>query len=362
MVWHAEADDGQVWSGTDASGTGMLTLAFSMRAAGSIRVTAEACDADEKKAENVQPFVGGAICGMEQIRTAVRCPADFDAFWQAQLAELDKVPPEVLYRVPAESPDPNFSAYNVGIRSHDAENPITGYLTVPKNAEAGGLDIRMCFYGYYASFVPAPQCADGCLTFTVDAHSMENGREKRYYEDLKNGALREYGFAAADYRDPSKAYFRNMILRDVQALRYLKTIQEWNGRGIHLFGGSMGGFQATAVAALESGVTDLSVFIVWLCDVGGRSVGRLSGWLPEYTENLNYFDSANFAARVTCPTTVSQAGLIDYTAAPTGVAAYYNALRVKKSITFVQSADHSLSPIRRVTYSRSQEGGKEIDT
>ena len=102
--------------------------------------------------------------------------------------------------------------------------------------------------------------------------------------------------------------------------------------------------QATSVAALEPGVTKLSVHIVWLCDVGGRSVGRLEGWLPEYTANLNYFDSVNFAARVKCPTTITRAGLIDYTTTPIGVAAYYNALQVQKSITFVQSGDHVNNP------------------
>ena len=358
LVWHAEADDGQLWSGTGSGDSGRLTLEFSMKAPGSIRVTVEACDRGGGKLEKVQPFVGGAICGFEQIRTGTECPKNFDAFWQAQLGALDAVPPEVLYIDPADAPDPNFRAYSIGIRSHDANAPVTGYLTVPKNAKAGSLKIRMFFYGYNASFSPSPQCTDGCITFAVNAHSMENGREKRYYADLQNGTLKHYGFEAEDYRDPSGCYFRNMILRDVQALRYLKTMKEWNGRDIQLYGGSMGGFQATAVAALEPGVTELSVFIVWMCDVSGRSIGRLAGWLPEYTENLNYFDSVFFAARVTCPTVISQAGLIDYTATPTGVAAYYNALRVKKRITFVQSADHGLAPVRRVTYSGSQEGGK----
>lgn len=358
LVWRAEADDGQLWSGTDSGDSGRLTLTFSLKAPGSIRVTVEACGRGGEKLGEVQPFVGGAICGFEQIRTGKECPKDFDAFWQTQLGELDGVPPELLYIDPADSPDPNFRAYSIGIRSHAADAPVTGYLTVPKNAKAGSLKIRMFFYGYNASFSPSPQCADGCMTLAVNAHSMENGREKRYYTDLQNGALKHYGFEAEDYRDPSGSYFRNMILRDVQALRFLKTRKEWNGKDIQLFGGSMGGFQATAVAALEPGVTELSVFIVWMCDVSGRSIGRLAGWLPDYTENLNYFDSVYFAARVTCPTVITQAGLIDYTATPTGVAAYYNALRVKKQVTFVQSADHGLSPIRRVTYSKSQDGGK----
>jgi cephalosporin-C deacetylase-like acetyl esterase len=225
---------------------------------------------------------------------------------------------------------------------------------IPKNAQPGSLKLRLSFSGYNASMnKPAvPTGSSAYITFAVNAHSMENGQPSSYYENLK-ASLGEYGFAAEDYADPSTSYFRNMILRDVQALRFAKTLPEWNGRDIELSGGSMGGFQATAVAALEPGVTKLSVQIVWMCDVSGRSVGRLEGWLPEYTENLNYFDSVNFAARVKCPTSISRAGLIDYTTTPIGVAAYYNALKVEKNISFVQSGEHVNNPkIPAGTYTR----------
>ncbi|MBQ9113225.1 MAG: acetylxylan esterase, partial [Clostridia bacterium] len=193
----------------------------------------------------------------------------------------------------------------------------------------------------------------GYITLRINAHSFENGQPSSYYQNLKNGELRNYGFSASDYADPSEAYFRDMILRNVQAFRYLKTLEEWNGRDAVLRGGSMGGFQATAVAALEGGASELSVHIVWMCDVSGRSVGKLEGWLPQYTDNLRYFDTVYFAARVTCPTNITNAGLADYTATPCGVTAYYNALNCRKTLVFVQSADHSTAPIKKVTYSKS---------
>ena len=344
FVWTAEADDGQTWSGSKRGDNGRTTLSFTLNKPGAIRVTVKALDHEGNELSNVTPFVGGAFAGFDQIKTGVDCPADFDEFWQNQLNVLDQYQPEVIEKTLVSS-SANFETYSVKIRTHQAEAPVTGHIVVPKNAEPGSLKIRLSFSGYNASMnkPSAPTGSSAYITFAVNAHNMENGQPDSYYEELQ-ASLGQYGFSADDYADPSTSYFRNMVLRNVQALRYAKTLPEWNGRDIELSGGSMGGFQATSVAALEPGVTKLSVHIVWLCDVGGRSVGRLEGWLPEYTANLNYFDSVNFAARVKCPTTITRAGLIDYTTTPIGVAAYYNALQVQKSITFVQSGDHVNNP------------------
>ena len=344
FVWNAEADDGQTWSGSKKGDSGRMTLGFTMTKPGAIRVTVRALDQDGNELSNVTPFVGGAFAGFDQIKTGVACPADFDEFWQNQLNVLDQYQPEVIEKKLVSTSE-TFYTYSVKIRTHQADAPVTGYLVVPKDAKPGSLKIRLSFSGYESSTnKPTPPTGSTAyITLSVNAHSMENGQPDSYYADLK-ASLGQFGFSASDYTDPSTSYFRNMILRDVQALRYAKTLPEWNGKNIELSGGSMGGFQATAVAALEPGVTKLTVHIVWMCDVSGRSIGRLEGWLPEYTANLNYFDSVNFAARVPCPTTITRAGLIDYTTTPIGVAAYYNALKVEKSIEFVQSAEHILNP------------------
>ncbi len=343
FVWNAEADDGQTWSGSRPGDDGELKLSFKMNEPGAIRLTVKVVDHKGKELTNVKPFVGGAFCGFDQITTGVACPDDFDAFWQSQLEVLDRYQPEAIEMTDVGG-NVSFYTYSVKIRTHQEDAPVTGYITIPKNATAKSLKLKLFFYGYNASMnKPTPQYNSGYITFAVNAHSMENRKDASYYSNLKE-LLGDFGFSAADYADPSTSYFRNMILRNVQALRFAKKLPQWNGRDIELTGGSMGGFQATSVAALEPGVTKLSVHIVWMCDVGGRSVGRLEGWLPEYSANLNYFDSVNFAVRVTCPTYISRAGLIDYTTTPIGVAAYYNALQGKKTITFVQSGDHLNNP------------------
>lgn len=46
-----------------------------------------------------------------------------------------------------------------------------------------------------------------------------------------------------------------MLLRDWRALQWAKTLPEWNGKDVAVAGGSMGGYQALAMAALDPGVT-----------------------------------------------------------------------------------------------------------
>lgn len=354
FVWTAEADDGQTWSGSKKGDSGKLAVSFVMNKPGAIRLTVKVVDHEGKELSNVQPLVVGAFSGFDQITTGVACPSDFDSFWRSQLNILDQYAPTAIEKTQVSGTNTAYYTYSVKIRTHQEDAPVTGYLTIPKNATPGSLKIKLCFYGYNASMTkPTPQYTSGHITFAVNAHSMENGQPATYYNKLQKD-LGQFGFSASDYADPSTSYFRNMILRDVQALRYAKTLPEWNGSDIELSGGSMGGFQATAVTALEPGVTKLSVHIVWMCDVGGRSIGRMEGWLPEYTANLNYFDSVNFAARVTCPTTISRAGIVDFTTTPIGVAAYYNALKGPKSVAFVQSGDHINNPkLPAGTYTRS---------
>ena len=241
FVWTAEADDGQTWSGSKRGDNGRTTLSFTMNKPGAIRVTVKALDHEGNELSNVTPFVGGAFAGFDQIKTGVDCPADFDEFWQNQLNVLDQYQPELIEKTLV-STSANFETYSVKIRTHQAEAPVTGHLVVPKNAEPGSLRIRLSFSGYNASMnkPSAPTGSSAYITFAVNAHNMENGQPDSYYEELQ-ASLGQYGFSADDYADPSTSYFRNMVLRNVQALRYAKTLPEWNGRDIELSGGSMGG-------------------------------------------------------------------------------------------------------------------------
>ena len=84
----------------------------------------------------------------------------------------------------------------------------------------------------------------GTITITVNPHSIENFREDAYYTELDKGKLSGFGMVNTVADD---CYFYYMLKRDYLAIQYAKTMPEWNGTDLTTSGGSMGGFQATAM-------------------------------------------------------------------------------------------------------------------
>lgn len=140
----------------------------------------------------------------------------------------------------------------------------------------------------------------GRATLNIAAHSLELGKPSWYYTQQAYGKLKDYGFKAEYNATRETVYFREMILRDVQGVRFMKRYFGADGPDVRfkglwsdkkiltLSGGSQGGFQCAAVAALEPGVTQAMLYIPWLCDIGGCGTdGRqASTFMPTYTEAL----------------------------------------------------------------------------
>ena len=182
------------------------------------------------------------------------------------------------------------------------------------------------------------------IHFFINAHGIENGRESEYYRDLAKGELNGYGFRNDENRQPDTCYFKNMILRNLRGLEFARSLPEWNGKETYLQGGSHGAFQTMAVAALSDGITGCEIGIPWLCDLGGVEVGRLRGWRPDYAPGLGYYDTVNFASRVSCPVNIKNAGLSDWICPPSGVWVLFNNLKGKASMTMYQGLDHAWYP------------------
>ena len=173
-----------------------------------------------------------------------------------------------------------------------------------------------------------------------------------------NGSLRNYFEAHNETRE--SVYFREMILRDIQAVRFMKkyfgadgTDERFSGlwnanKELVLSGGSQGGFQCVAVAALESDITKIVIKYPWLCDVGGCGTdGRMaSTFMPTYTPALEYYDTVNFGKRLTCPTFIEAEGLGDDVATTTGVTVFWNNLNptIERRIIYIQNQSHSRAP------------------
>ena len=283
----------------------------------------------------------GACVGPETLKQGGPEPADFDAFWRKAKAELAAVPMQVLEKKLVKETDIS-RVYDVKIAA-PGKRPVSGYLTIPKDAKPGSLPLYLHFHGYGVQSAEVVESKDA-IHFFINAHGIENGREPEYYRDLAKGELNGYGFKNDENRQPDTCYFKNMILRNLRGLEFARSLPEWNGKETYLQGGSHGAFQTMAAAALSDGITGCEIGIPWLCDLGGVEVGRLRGWRPDYAPGLGYYDTVNFASRVSCPVTITHAGLSDWICPPSGVWVLFNNLKGKASMTMYQGLDHAFYP------------------
>ena len=328
-----------------ASGeSGCITVDFKTTKPGFIKICAYACDENKARIKISENLHGGACAGLDEIRQYNKEPEDFDEFWANSLKllpDISKVSRHVRVRELTDEVPEGYKSFEVVIPAvDDGTRPSVACFTYPADAEEGSLKIRISFQGYGVES-PGYAAFPGYLGVSVSSHGIPVRMPVHYYNyDLLG--IDNFGFYHNE--KPETVYFRNMILRDIQMLRYAMTHPLWNGKDIFCIGGSMGAFQATAVSALMSDVvTELEVHINWMCDVGGEEI-RLPGWRPTFTEALKYYDTINFARRVKAPINISTSGLGDYTSPPSGIAAYYNEVKAAGNtsvrITFVQNRDH----------------------
>ena len=345
LKWLRTGDDGQTANGEAmSSDVKPLEIASSMAKPGFVRIEISAFNPDgsplKDTAGETVKFDGGAGVQPEKLEGYPE-PADFDAFWQKQKARLAEIPITAELREVA-AKQPGFKVYDVRIACA-GKRPVTGYLSIPVDAKGKSLSAQVGFHGYGVSGSDQ-QCQAGTIFFDVNAHGIENGREPEYYKALREGELKNYGLINEENAKPGTAYFNGMMLRAMRALQYVKTRPEWNGRDLLVSGGSQGGFQAIAAAALDQQVTGCYAWKPWCCDLGGIRLNRLRGWRPDFADGLGYYDTATMGRRVTCETTIV-AGLGDYVCPPSGLAVLYNNLKsTKKSIEFTQGATHGTQP------------------
>ncbi len=382
LNWERTGDDGVSEKGREPFTGKPFTYKTSIAKPGFVRLYAVVEDADGKPFKKKPPefkgdpstpegkralkrlknkkltvfFDGGAGAAIDTLRQAAPEPADFDAFWARQKAELAKVPFNAR-RVEAKCCNKDVCLYALSVDCTGGM-PMTGYLSIPKAAESGkkyGIKIQACGYGYhdYGPIAPKNPEADAIRLY-LDTHGVllpEFGGTSEYYkahgEKIRSNGY-TYAFDPQQNSNPETAYFRGMILRMMRAIQYAKSLPEWNGKDLHVYGGSQGGAFAIWAAGCGEGVTSIRSSITGFCDVGAELAGRLRGPWPriKYVEALGYFDPVNFAKRIpaSCYVDIARAGLGDYTCQPSGLAILWNTLKCPKRIVWVQGSEHGYVP------------------
>ena len=321
-----------------APGGSAFTYTVKPEKPGYIHLIVKACGEDGSPLPDCDVFEGGACAGFDEITQSGAVPEDFDGFWNRVIRqELDPVPPAEIEKKLFVCGDPGDDVFDVKIACPGPAN-VSGYLRIPKNAPDKSLPIIVSYMGYSVTSAPIPTKAHAIQLF-INPHGLENGRSMKYYKQLERETYAGFGFDETENETPDTVYFKYMILRALQAVRYCRTLPQWDGVNVKTAGGSMGAFQATAAAALDRGVNRLEIHIPWMCDLRGVQGGRLGGWRPAMKPGLDYYDTVSFGARVECDTVIS-AGLGDYVCPPSGVTALYHALRGKKRMEMLQNKTH----------------------
>ena len=324
---------------------------------GAVRFRVSALDADGKvihqkiSGKKPQPVSSeiGAIADPKEITAGFQEPADFQQFWDQAKAELAKVPVKASRKevdVPKKQQG-KFRLWDVQVDCA-GNAPVSGYLTMPVNAAPKSLPAVVSFQGAGVGSGWKIFTANA-IHFNINAHGITNGQPAAFYKDLRENALKNYSRRDADSRE--KFYFRNMFIRVLRSLEYVKTLPEYDGKTLIVTGSSQGGAQAIVAAALDPDVVLLDARVPAMCDHGGILVGRRSGWPqlirlkkgkvanPKVAETLPYYDMVFFAKRVKAEVYFT-AGLIDRTCCPSSVYAAFNAIPGKKVMTTMPSRGH----------------------
>ena len=317
----------------------------------------------------------GAIIEPEKFRQAKEEPADFDNFWSGVKAELSKVPVKELERKPVPEEIVKKACVINGRKFLEQDKyvfsdvkvacaggmPVSGYLTMPKNAKKGSLPALVTYHGAgtrSAKLNPV-DIMQNVIVFDVNAHGIENSHPDAWYKEYNDKHLKQkwVSYSYFGYMSRDTYYFKGMYMRVMRALEYVKTLPEWNGKQLIVSGGSQGGAQVLFACAMDKDITLARCKVPALCDHFAADVERVPGWpqifrtvtlidkntLKDAAKTMEYYDGVYLAKRITCPIYL-YTGFADTTCAPTSVFTAYNNIPVttKKSIFCVPSAGHSV--------------------
>ncbi|HEY0245642.1 MAG TPA: alpha/beta fold hydrolase [Mucilaginibacter sp.] len=286
----------------------------------------------------------------EEIRSIYKKPADFDSFWQATKDELAKVAPNFRVTSMPKLDTKTRKVYLIEMQSLD-NMTIRGWMTIPitKNKHRK-FAVWLNLPGYQADLKPVLTDDEDLAIISLNVRGQGNSRGPI------NTPREEYIFYHIENKN--KYVMRGAIMDCIRCIDFIFTRQDLNHDKIFATGGSMGGFLTIATAALDKRVTICSaqnpIFgdirnlvneVVWPVDYIKRYVAVKPGLtFDKVLNNLDYFDTKNFAANITCPMLMA-IGLLDPLIPPNNEYAVYNNMTGQKRIMVFKDLGHEVNGV-----------------
>ena len=286
----------------------------------------------------------GAAVEPTRIGAAESKPADFDAFWAGKLRQLATVPVNPVV-TPGESDRIAIEWFGLRLDNVGGSH-VYGQLAKPAGEGKFPAVLLLQWasppYPLQKSWVSS-LAALGYLALNIEPHDVPADMPQAFYDALP-AIIKQYNTIGTLSRDES--YFLRMYLGAYRAVEYLASRPDWDGKTIVVTGTSMGGQQAFAVAGLNPRVTDLIVNVPAGADVTAALHKRWASYPnwnvsnPRALETARYFDTANFASRITARSLVGM-GFIDDVSAPAGVWAVFNQITGRKEAVPMPDSPHN---------------------
>ncbi len=312
----------------------------------------------------VTPIAAGAVIAPTQLLPVAPRPDDFDAFWAHKIAHLQTIAPEPALK-PGESEREGVD-YATLILKNIERSHVYGQLAKP--ARAGKFPAVLILqwaggpYPLQKSWV-TERAAEGWLALNIEPHDVPGDQSPEFYAALP-AMIKSYNTIYNDDRD--RNYFLRMYLGAYRAADYLASHPDWDGKTFLVMGTSMGGQQSLAVAGLHPRITHVIVHVPAGADANAALHGRAAGYPnwdasnPKVMATARYFDTVNFASRITATSLVS-IGFIDNVCPPAGIWTAFNQIRgPKQAVPLVDAAhNHQATPEQQRAYTEREKAWRD---
>ena len=297
--------------------------------------------------------MAGAAFDPFKIEPTAVMPADFDEFWNAQKAELAKVPMDPKLE-PEPQQDAKIEVFRISL-ANVAGSRVYGYLAKPKGGGPFPAILSVPGAGFTSSGPGGAigYAAQGFLSLGISVHNIDNSLSPEEYKKRADAELKDY--SKQGNTDRTTYYFRRVTLSLVRSVDYLTSRPDWDKKHMIINGSSQGGALTLIGAGVDPRITALAANVPGMCDHSGRNFGRPSGWPqlvpmgpdkkldPKVLVVSGYYDAVNFARKIKAPS-IMGVGLIDGTCPSTTCFAAYNVLPEPKQMDVAPLMGHASSP------------------
>lgn len=284
---------------------------------------------------------------MEQLYTGLTpVPSDFDAFWQARMAEADAV--ELDYEITF-SEIPSFETVDYLDLWFSGMDGARLYAKYVKPRSADPLPLVLQFHGYPGAtrswFEQSSFAGMGCALIALD-NPGQGGKSQDVGGYIGTTVS---GHIIAGLDGPVEDMYYVRLYQDVRILcRIVRELEGIDLSRVYVNGASQGGGMGIACCALNADlIAKASILYPFLSDfrqvyelgadeIAYEGIRYYSRWfdpdgtrLDECFHTLGYIDTLSFAHLVRCPVLFGT-GLADVVCPPETQFAVYNALACPK--------------------------------